>query len=80
MRKITNALLFLLILSGNLFAQTSDGVDMADAMRSNGKIFVVVGVIAIVFTGIIIYLVSIDKKISRLEKKVVENSTVEKRN
>ena len=43
---------------------------MADVMRSNGKIFVVVGVIALVFTGIVLYLVAIDRKVSRLEKKV----------
>ena len=52
-----------------VFAQ-SENVEMADTMRSNGKIFVVVGVIAIVFTGIIIYLISIDRKVSKLEKRI----------
>jgi CcmD family protein len=69
MRKITAFLLLLLLSASNLSAQSGD-VEMADTMRSNGKIFVVVGVITIVFTGIVIYLVSIDRKISKLEKKI----------
>jgi CcmD family protein len=42
---------------------------MADAMRSSGKIYVVVGVIAIIFVGIAIYLFSIDRKLTKLEKE-----------
>ena len=51
-----------------LFAQPSD-VQMADTMRSNGKIYVVVAVILTIFAGIIIYLIRLDKKMSRLEKE-----------
>jgi len=69
MKKITGLLLLLLFSAIDLSAQPGN-VEMADTMRSNGKIFVVVGVIAIVFTGIIIYLVSIDRKVSKLEKKI----------
>ncbi len=43
-------------------------IEMADKMRSEGKIYVVVAVIAIILTGLFIYLFSIDRKISRLEK------------
>ncbi len=42
--------------------------EMADALRANGKIYVVVTVIGIIFTGIVTYLVYIDRKISKLEK------------
>ena len=41
---------------------------MADAMRSNGKIYVVVAVVLIVLTGMFIYLIRLDRKIKRLEK------------
>jgi uncharacterized membrane protein len=41
---------------------------MADAFRASGKIYVVVCVAAIVLTGLIIYLITIDRKVSRLEK------------
>jgi hypothetical protein len=41
---------------------------MADAMRSNGKIYIVVLVLATIFAGIITMLVRLDRKISKLEK------------
>ena len=50
----------------SLFAQ--NGVAMADEMRSNGKIYVVVAVLLLIFLGIIIYLVRLDRKLTRLEK------------
>jgi len=34
------------------------------------KLFVVIGVIALIFTGIIIYLISIDRKVSKLKKEL----------
>ena len=68
MKKIISLSALLIFVFANLFAQQPD-VEMADTMRSNGKIYVVVGVIAIVFTGIVVYLISIDRKVSRLEKK-----------
>jgi hypothetical protein len=42
-------------------------VEMADGMRSNGKIYVVLAVILTIFAGIILYLVRLDRKISKLE-------------
>ena len=47
----------------------NNGVEMADTFRSNGKIYVVVAVILTIFAGIILYLVRLDRKISRLEKQ-----------
>ncbi len=70
MRKIT-IIIFLVINTISIFAQTSnDEVEMADLMRSNGKIYVVVAVIAIIFTGIIVYLINLDRKISKIEKRL----------
>jgi len=48
------------------FAQ--DKVEMADAMRSNGKIYVVVAVCVTLLIGLFIYVALVDKKISRFEK------------
>ena len=55
---------------GKLYAQASNEVEMADLMRSNGKIYVVVAVALIVMIGLIIYVISVDRKVSRIEKKV----------
>jgi hypothetical protein len=65
--KLPLLLFVMLLLSGQSFAQS--GVDMADVMRSNGKIYVVVAVAAIVMIGILIYMIMLDRKISALEKK-----------
>ena len=55
-----------------VFAQaTGDpSIEMADAMRSEGKIYVVVLVIAILFTGLLIYIINTDRKVTRLEKEM----------
>lgn len=47
---------------------------MADAMRSNGKIYVVLGVVLIVLAGLLGYLFFVDKKVTNLEKKIEDNS------
>ena len=53
------------------YSQDAAGqVEMADSMRSEGKIYIVVLVISIVFTGLLLYLINTDRKISRLEKEV----------
>jgi hypothetical protein len=47
-----------------------DQPEMADKLRSEGKIYVVVAMILIVLAGLIVYLIVIDRKISRLEKRM----------
>lgn len=64
------ALITVLLFSTLLQAQNE--VAMADAMRENGKIYVVVAVLAIIFAGIIVYLIRIDRKTSALEKQLDE--------
>ena len=58
-----------LFLALSLFAQPSASVEMADTFRSNGKIYVVVAVMLTIFAGIILYLVRLDRKVTRLEKE-----------
>ncbi len=49
------------------------GVEMADRMREDGKIYVLVGIIGIVFAGILVYVISTDRRVSRLEKLIGED-------
>ena len=63
------ASLFLLLMMSVGFAQNTQNVEMADALRSSGKIYVVVAVIAVIFLGIATYLIYMDKRISKLEKE-----------
>ena len=44
-----------------------------DFMRSMGKMYVVVAVIVAIFIGIVIYLVSLDRKITKLENQIIDN-------
>ena len=69
MKKIT-ILLALLAISTILNAQ--DGtkkIEMNNLMRSNGRIYVVVAVMLTILIGLILYVVRLDKKISKLEKQ-----------
>ncbi|QEC54253.1 CcmD family protein [Anseongella ginsenosidimutans] len=54
-------------------AGIAQDVEMADALRQSGKIYVVVAVIAVIFAGLAIYLFSLDKKISKIEKQSKKN-------
>jgi CcmD family protein len=67
-------LLPLLLLAGAALAQApavaADQPEMADALRASGKIYVVVLVIVIILSGLLLYLVRLDRKVSRLEREV----------
>lgn len=58
---------FLLLLSATLLQAQGRNVEMADTLRSNGKIYVVVAVVLTIFLGIIFYLIRLDRKIAKLE-------------
>lgn len=51
------------------FSGLAQDVEMADMLHENGKIYVVVGVIAIIFVGLVVYLVSIDRRLTKMEKE-----------
>ena len=58
-------------------AQTADTpvaatqeIEMADTLRQDGKIYVVVIVLLTVLGGMIAYLVTLDRKVTRLEKQI----------
>lgn len=40
-----------------------------DFMHSNGKIYVVVGVVLTILFGLFFYVINLDRKISKMEKK-----------
>lgn len=56
-----------LLMSSILFAQEKP--EMADMMRSNGKIYVVVAVCLIILIGLFLYVTLIDRKIRKMEKE-----------
>jgi CcmD family protein len=68
MKKAVKILLgLLLIINPTLFAQDAQ---MADTMRAEGKIYVVVAIILVIFLGLVAYLAYTDRKVSKLEKRL----------
>jgi CcmD family protein len=45
-------------------------VPMADGMRSEGKIYVVVAIIMVILIGLVGYLVQLDRKVAKVEKQL----------
>ncbi|HRN58533.1 MAG TPA: CcmD family protein [Agriterribacter sp.] len=66
---VKKILLAVLLFTTVQLAYAQEKVEMADGLRSNGKIYVVVAVLAIIFIGLFLFLISIDRKVSRLEKE-----------
>ncbi|MET3980549.1 CcmD family protein [Mucilaginibacter sp. UYP25] len=65
MKKLSSLILMLFC----FVAVKAQDVEMADKMRSEGKIYVVIGTIVIVFAGLAIYLFSIDRRLKKIEKE-----------
>ena len=61
-----------LLLGGTLaaLAQTTEAPAMADDLRASGKIYVVVAVVAVIVGGLLLYLISLDRKLRRLEREL----------
>ncbi|MEQ9297705.1 MAG: hypothetical protein RIF33_04035 [Cyclobacteriaceae bacterium] len=59
----------LALLSNFAVAQS---VEMADQFRADGKIYVVIAVIGTLLIGFFVYLIIMDKKLGKLEKRLNE--------
>lgn len=68
MRK--NIFLLFLVLLATITEGFAQNVEMAEGLRSSGKIYVVVGVLCIIFIGIVVYLMNLDNKLAQLKKEV----------
>ena len=69
MRTKLPLLLFVIMLASVFSVSAQSEVDMADVMRSNGKIYVVVVICLIILFGLIGYVFRIDRKLTKLEKQ-----------
>ena len=63
MKKIVS---FLVLISLSLFVQAQSPI--SDMMKENGKIYVVIAVMLTILAGLVLYLVRLDRKITKLEK------------
>ena len=72
LKSIFCLLVSVFFISENSIAQTAanEAVPMADKLRADGKIWVVVAVIAVVFIGIAINMLRLESKVGKIEKEL----------
>jgi hypothetical protein len=58
--------------NSNVVAAANHEPEMADRMRADGKIYVVVAIILVILTGFVLYLVFLDRKVRKLEALLSE--------
>lgn len=71
----------ILVIAFLVIAKIANGqaeVEMADGMRAEGKIYVVVGIIVIILAGLVIYLFMLDRKVKKLENLLEEKNSPSK--
>ena len=72
MKKSILPFLFVSFLMFITKASAQPDVPMADGLRAEGKIYVVVAILLVIFLGLFTYLFMMDKRISKIEKKRTE--------
>ncbi|MBC9934766.1 CcmD family protein [Chitinophaga qingshengii] len=65
---LTITLLLVSVLANAQQQDTESGA-VNQFFRSNNKIYVIVGVLLIIFLGIVLFLINLDRKISKLEQR-----------
>ncbi len=69
MRKILSIILFLAISLPAVYAEGNQ-----DFMRVTGRMNVVVGVLLLIFLGIVVYLIRLERKLTKLEHQLKDNN------
>ncbi|MDX2134244.1 MAG: hypothetical protein SFV52_05645 [Saprospiraceae bacterium] len=70
MKFFSKRLFLMIVLFHQLYLPELWAQSSGDFMRETGKIGVVVGVILLIFLGLILYLVRLDRKLTKLEQQI----------
>ena len=70
MIKQLSILLFMLMALVSNAQEATNGPDMADNFRADGKIYVVIAVLATIFICVVVYLAVIERKLKKLEEEL----------
>jgi CcmD family protein len=74
MKRIIKPIALIVLFFKVFLAQAQkNGEQATDLMRSNGMIFVSIGVLVIIFFGLFIYMLLIERKLSKIEKSINNN-------
>ena len=72
MQKIKAIFSLFILLLISMFVNAQEGTaktDFGETMRSNGRIYVVIAVILTILIGLILYIVRLDRKMSKMERE-----------
>jgi len=70
MKKILTVLFLMLIVSMTVVAQGNENAKEPTGLRADGKIYVVIVVVVTILLGLFLYVIRLDRKISKLENKM----------
>lgn len=68
------ALSLMLTFVGSFLANAQSSIEMADAFRADGKIYVVIAVFSVLLVGFFAYLFAVDRKISKMENELKDTA------
>ena len=69
-QRLAGFFLLMLLSVTTALAQSAEAPEMADALRANGKIYVVAAVVGLIVAGLLLYLITLDRKVSKLERQI----------
>jgi hypothetical protein len=71
MQKLRTIIPFFIFLLSSIVVQAQEGskTGFGETMRSSGRIYVVIAVILTILFGLILYLIRLDRKMSKMEKE-----------
>ena len=72
MQKIKAIFSLFILLLITMFVNAQEGTaktDFGETLRSNGRIYVVIAVILTILIGLILYVVRLDRKMSKMERE-----------
>ena len=67
-KRVLSFIFILLSLVSN--SQEASSPQMADVMRENGKIYIVISVIGLIFLALVLFLVVIERRVKKLEEEL----------
>ena len=66
-------ILSLVFLLSALFSSAQESIaapQMADTFRSEGKIYIVITVVGIIFLALVVFLIVLERRLNKLEKQI----------
>lgn len=70
MKRLLTFFMLMLVSFASGLAQGNETAKEATGLRADGKIYVVVVVVVVILLGLVLYIIRLDRKISKLEKKM----------